>query len=180
MITQRNPFLKRVGQFTVVSVLTIPMIGLSEKPSSAIPLTPILDRAGRSIVEAVFNVDSAAQETPPATQPDPNVQQETASFPEFPLDASGVQNNSHVTHLNRVRTRPIPNETAQPNPGPRNTNPIESRIMAMSTKEALQLELYSVRTNYQKWQGDFIAIKTQTRLAQIIHLRANQVGVLLQ
>lgn len=91
-----------------------------------------------------------------------------------------VQRNLHVTYLNMERTIPIPNETAQPKPGPRNTNPIESRIMAMSTKEALQLELNSVRTNYQKWQGDFIAINTQTRLAQIIHLRANQIGVLLQ
>lgn len=88
MIIQSNLFFKRVGQFTVVSVLIIPMIGLSEKQSLAIPLTPILDRIGRSIVEGVFNVDSAAQETPPATQADPNVQQETTSFPEFPLDPS--------------------------------------------------------------------------------------------
>lgn len=88
MITRSNLFLKRVGQVTIVSVLTIPMIGLSEKQSSAIPLTPILDRVGRSIVEGVFNVDSTAQETPPTTQPAPDVQQETTSFPEFPLDRS--------------------------------------------------------------------------------------------
>jgi hypothetical protein len=74
----------------------------------------------------------------------------------------------------------IPNEKNRPNPSPRNTNPIESQIMAMSTKKALQRELASVRRNYQKWKGDSIAMKTQTRLAQIIHMRANQVGVLLQ
>ncbi|MBN3883333.1 MAG: hypothetical protein V7K64_33510 [Nostoc sp.] len=75
----------------------------------------------------------------------------------------------------------IPNENSQPNPSPHDTNPIESQIMAMSTKEDLQRELDSVRANYQKWQaqGDQTAITTQTRLAQIIHLRANQIGVQL-
>lgn len=79
-----------------------------------------------------------------------------------------------------ITTRQIPDETGQPNPGPRNTNPIESQIMGMNSKKALQLELDSVRANYQKWKGDQIAMETQIRLAQIIHLRANQVGVLLQ
>jgi hypothetical protein len=91
-----------------------------------------------------------------------------------------VQKNFPDTYLSTFTNRPIPNEKNRPNPGPRNTNPIESQIMAMSTKKALQRELASVRRNYQKWKGDSIAMKTQTRLAQIIHLRANQVGVLLQ
>lgn len=91
-----------------------------------------------------------------------------------------VQKNLPDTYLSPITTRPIPNEKDRPNPGPRNTNPIESQIMAMLTTKALQRELTSVRTNYQKWKGDPIAMKTQTRLAQIIHLRANQVGVLLQ
>ncbi|MDV2996794.1 MAG: hypothetical protein N4J56_006499 [Chroococcidiopsis sp. SAG 2025] len=102
-----------------------------------------------------------------------------ASFTTPQPTVANPQNNLPVTYLNIVRTIPIPNETAQPNPRPRTTNPIESRIMAMSSKEALQLELNSVRSNYEKWRGDFIAISTQTRLAQIIHLRANQVGVVL-
>ncbi len=71
----------------------------------------------------------------------------------------------------------IPNENMQPNPSPKSTNPIESQIMAMTSKEDLQRELDSVRANYQKWQGDQTAMRTQTRLAQIIHLRANQIGV---
>ncbi|MFN6530216.1 hypothetical protein [Nostoc sp. ChiSLP03a] len=73
----------------------------------------------------------------------------------------------------------IPNENSKPNPSPNSTNPIESRIMAMTSKENLQQELDSVRANYQKWQGDQTAIITQTRLAQIIHLRANQIGIQL-
>ncbi len=91
-----------------------------------------------------------------------------------------VQKNFPDPYLSTITTRPIPNEKDRPNPGPRNTNPIESQIMVMSTKKALQRELSSVRANYRKWKGDPIAMKTQTRLAQIIHLRANQVGVLLQ
>lgn len=77
---------------------------------------------------------------------------------------------------------PIPNETAQPNPGPKTTNPIESRILATTTQEELQQELDSVRANYQKWQwqGDQMAMRTQTRLAQIIHLRSNQLNITLQ
>jgi len=90
------------------------------------------------------------------------------------------QKNFSDTYLSAFTTGPIPNEKNRPNPGPRITNPIESQIMAMSTKKALQRELASVRKNYQKWKGDPTAMKTQTRLAQIIHLRANQVGVLLQ
>ncbi|MEH2118743.1 hypothetical protein [Nostoc sp.] len=73
----------------------------------------------------------------------------------------------------------IPNENSKPNPSPHSTNPIESQIMAMISKEDLQGELDSVRTNYQKWQADQTAIITQTRLAQIIHLRANQIGIQL-
>jgi hypothetical protein len=91
-----------------------------------------------------------------------------------------VQESSHNAYLSVITTRPIPNEMGQPNPGPRNTNPIESRLMEMTSKKALQRELDSVRANYQKWEGDQIAMRTQTRLAQIIHLRANQVGVVLQ
>ena len=99
----------------------------------------------------------------------------------LPIVASAyVQKNFSDTYLSTITPRPIPNEKNRPNPGPGNTNPIESQIMAMSTKKALQRELASVRKNYQKWKGDPIAMKTQTRLAQIIHLRANQVGVLLQ
>jgi len=75
---------------------------------------------------------------------------------------------------------PIPNETAVPNPAPKNTNPIESKLMRMTTQADLQQELDSVRANYQKWKGDKLPMKTQTRLAQIIHLRANQIGVTLQ
>ncbi|WGV26317.1 hypothetical protein [Halotia branconii] len=73
----------------------------------------------------------------------------------------------------------IPNENSRPNPSPHKTNPIENRIMAITTKEDLQQELDSVRANYQKWQGDQTAINTQTRLAQIIHFRASQIGVQL-
>lgn len=74
----------------------------------------------------------------------------------------------------------IPNETAAPNPAPKNTNPLESRLMKMTNKVDLQQELDSVRANYQKWKGDQVAMGTQTRLAQIIHFRANQIGVTLQ
>jgi hypothetical protein len=74
----------------------------------------------------------------------------------------------------------IPDETAQPNPEPRSTNPIESKLMRMISQADLQQELDSVRANYQKWKGDQLAMKTQTRFAQIIHLRANQIGVTLQ
>lgn len=77
---------------------------------------------------------------------------------------------------------PIPNETAQPNPDPKRDNPIESRLMQMTTKEELQRELNSVRANYQKWKesGDQLPIRTQTRFAQIIHLRSHQLGITLQ
>jgi hypothetical protein len=102
----------------------------------------------------------------------------TISIP-FVANAS-VQKNLRNAYLSIITTKPIPNETVQPNPGPRNTNPIESQIMKMTSKKVLQRELDSVRTNYQKWKGDRIAMRTQTRLAQIIHLRANQVGVSLQ
>ena len=91
-----------------------------------------------------------------------------------------VQKNFSDAYLSIGTTGPIPKEKEQPNPGPRNTNPIESQIMTMSTKKALQRELGSVRRNYQKWKGDSIAMKTQTRLAHSIQLRANQVGVLLK
>lgn len=76
----------------------------------------------------------------------------------------------------------IPNEKGQPNPGPKSTNSIESRLMAMSTEQELQRELNSVRANYQRFNGDGdqMGILTQTRLAQIIHLRANQIGVTLR
>lgn len=74
---------------------------------------------------------------------------------------------------------PIPKETDQPNPGPKSTNPIESQLMAMTTQEDLQRELDSVRANYKQWRDDETAIQTQTRLAQIIHIRANQIGVKL-
>lgn len=76
----------------------------------------------------------------------------------------------------------IPNEADQPNPGPKSNNPIESRLMKMTTQEELQQELNSVRSNYQEWKekGDKLAIRTQTRFAQIIHLRSNQLGVTLQ
>lgn len=74
----------------------------------------------------------------------------------------------------------IPNEPAAPNPVPKNTNPLESRLMKMTNKVDLQQELDSVRANYQKGKGDQLAMKTQTRLAQIIYLRANQIGVTLQ
>jgi hypothetical protein len=89
MNAQSNLFLKRVGQFTVVSVLTISMIALGEQQSLAIPLEPILDRIGRSMVEKMFNIDSAAQ-TPPPAQPYPNMQPETSSSPKFPLDPSAT------------------------------------------------------------------------------------------
>lgn len=70
---------------------------------------------------------------------------------------------------------PIPNETAEPNPAPKNTNPIESKLIKMTNKADLQQELDSVRANYQEWKekGDQLAMRTQTRLAQIIHFRAN-------
>lgn len=71
---------------------------------------------------------------------------------------------------------PIGNETGTPEPKPRLTNPIESRIMAMTKAEDLVRELNSVRSNYQKWADDSMALKTQTRLAQIIHLRSQQIG----
>jgi hypothetical protein len=74
---------------------------------------------------------------------------------------------------------PIPNETSQPQPEPKSTNPIESRLLAMTTQEDLQRELDSVRFNYQEWQGDQMAMRTQTRLAQIIHAHANQLRLTL-
>lgn len=74
---------------------------------------------------------------------------------------------------------PIPNETGQPQPEAQSTNPIENRLLAMTTEEDLQRELDSVRLNYQKWLGDQIAMRTQTRLAQIIHAHANQLGLAL-
>ncbi len=73
----------------------------------------------------------------------------------------------------------IPDEMSEPESGPESTNPIESRLMAITTQEELQRELDSVRFNYQKWQGDPMAMRTQTRLAQIIHALANQLGLTL-
>ncbi len=70
----------------------------------------------------------------------------------------------------------IPNETSTPQPEPRLTNPIESRLMAMTKAEDLVRELTSVRKKYQKWKGDWMTLKTQTRLSQIIHLRSQQIG----
>lgn len=70
----------------------------------------------------------------------------------------------------------IPNEKAIPEPKPMLTNPIESRLMAMTKAEDLVRELNSVRSNYQKWINDLRAMKTQTRLAQIIHFRSQQIG----
>lgn len=70
----------------------------------------------------------------------------------------------------------IPNEKAIPEPKPMPTNPIESQLMAMTEAEDLLRELNSVRANYQKWINDLRAIKTQTRLAQVIHFRSQQIG----
>ncbi len=78
----------------------------------------------------------------------------------------------------------IPNETDQPNPGPNMGNPIQSRLMSMTTQQKLQQELDTVRANYQRFAGqvppDPVGMGTQTKLAQIIHLRANEIGVTLQ
>lgn len=70
----------------------------------------------------------------------------------------------------------IANEKAIPDPPPMLTNPIESRLMTINKVEDLLRELNSVRSNYQKWRDDLTAVKTQTRLAQIIHFRSQQIG----
>ncbi len=72
----------------------------------------------------------------------------------------------------------IPSETQPPAQQPRMTNPIESRIMRYSSPQELLTELQYVRENYQSFatQNDSIGMETQQRLAQIIHLRARQLG----
>lgn len=99
-----------------------------------------------------------------------------------PIDNSTPIPNS-VTHNSNsclISTQVlIPNEKGIPEPKPMLTNPIESRLMAMTKAEDLLRELNSVRSNYQKWRDDWRAVKTQTRLAQIIHLRSQQIGYCL-
>ncbi len=72
----------------------------------------------------------------------------------------------------------IPNETNPPNRKPSFSNPIESRIMKYSNRNNLLRELKQVRHNYERYaaQRDSIGMGTQQRFAQIIHMRAKQLG----
>ena len=78
--------------------------------------------------------------------------------------------------------QPIPNETSQPDHVPAPTvNPHVDKIMRMNTLGELQTELEARRELYHKWRakGDGLAMKTQTRFAQIVHHRARELSISL-
>jgi hypothetical protein len=57
-------FHKGFGFLGVAVVLSIPMVAFSAQRSLAIPLEPILDRVGRSMVEGLFGIGAGAQGYP--------------------------------------------------------------------------------------------------------------------
>lgn len=76
----------------------------------------------------------------------------------------------------------IPNETNHPShvPSP-GINPHVDKIMKLTTLVELQKELNARRELYFKWakENDTIATGTQQKFAQIVHLRARELGLTL-